>query len=209
MCVCVCVCVCVDEHTVGQLKAAAGAWLLRCLPGSMGKSSGKSACSRQVGHVLCSFSHDFIHWNTHTHTSVYIPQLPDAQETRAEPDLSVEAVAALQDTHFIWTHVLMTDDARILHVQLRDTHTHTHTHRDTHTHTHTHTHRHTHTYTHVLDIISISLLLHLVMWSEAERAHSTSYVFKTKILHKIWKQHDYNIFSVCDLYAAYGIFLNN
>lgn len=125
--------VCVNKDDVNthwcQWKAVAGVWLLRCRPGSRGKSSGRSACSRQVGHVLCSFSHTFIHWNTHTprhwvcgthvHTHVTLA-------LRRRSDLSVETVAALQHTHHLSTHVLVADDARVLHVQLW-AHTHTHT----------------------------------------------------------------------------------
>lgn len=48
-------------------------WPLRILPGSRGKSSGRRACSLQVGQVLCSFSHDLIQslWKLCLHSSTH------------------------------------------------------------------------------------------------------------------------------------------
>lgn len=74
----------IQTQRSSQWNAVAGVWLLRCRPGSRGKSSGKSACSRQVGHVLCSFSHDFIHWNTHTHTVTVCMKHLNTHQTNAQ-----------------------------------------------------------------------------------------------------------------------------
>ncbi len=49
-----------SSHVGSKRLRHQGAW--RLLPGSTGKSSSSKVWSLQVGQVLCSFSHDLIHW---------------------------------------------------------------------------------------------------------------------------------------------------